>query len=165
MGSWVVTWWLQPDSGSSGAPPRISPDLDRLDQRLESGGIEAVIVGEEKFHGCDVKKAAAAFSGYLQGRGLPFLDQYIKRQGRHSCRNRRRGLPRGRGFHLPATDTRLAGGPPSAPKWLDSIWAEMLNRPVQPGRVAQMGERGVRNAEVEGSIPFSSTKPHPKKST
>ena len=33
----------------------------------------------------------------------------------------------------------------------------MLNRPVQPGRVAQMGERGVRNAEVEGSIPFSST--------
>ena len=28
-----------------------------------------------------------------------------------------------------------------------------------------MGERGVRNAEVEGSIPFSSTKLHPKKST
>ena len=27
-----------------------------------------------------------------------------------------------------------------------------------------MGERGVRNAEVEGSIPFSSTKLHPKKS-
>ena len=25
------------------------------------------------------------------------------------------------------------------------------------GRVAQLGERGVRNAEVEGSIPFSST--------
>ena len=40
----------------------------------------------------------------------------------------------------------------------------MLNRPVQLGRVAQMGERGVRNAEVEGSIPFSSTKPHPKQS-
>ncbi len=27
-----------------------------------------------------------------------------------------------------------------------------------------MGERGVRNAEVEGSIPFSSTKLHPKQS-
>ena len=26
-----------------------------------------------------------------------------------------------------------------------------------------MGERGVRNAEVEGSIPFSSTTLHPKK--
>ena len=36
----------------------------------------------------------------------------------------------------------------------------MLNRPVQPGRVAQLGERGVRNAEVEGSIPFSSTTLH-----
>ena len=30
------------------------------------------------------------------------------------------------------------------------------------GRVAQLGERGVRNAEVEGSIPFSSTKPFTK---
>ena len=28
------------------------------------------------------------------------------------------------------------------------------------GRVAQLGERGVRNAEVEGSIPFSSTIPY-----
>ena len=27
-----------------------------------------------------------------------------------------------------------------------------------------MGERGVRNAEVEGSIPFSSTNLHPQKS-
>ncbi len=27
-----------------------------------------------------------------------------------------------------------------------------------PGDVAQLGERGVRNAEVEGSIPFVSTK-------
>jgi hypothetical protein len=26
------------------------------------------------------------------------------------------------------------------------------------GRVAQLGERGVRNAEVEGSNPFASTK-------
>jgi hypothetical protein len=38
----------------------------------------------------------------------------------------------------------------------------MLNQNVKKaiqftGRVAQLGERGVRNAEVEGSIPFSST--------
>ncbi len=30
-------------------------------------------------------------------------------------------------------------------------------RAAHPGDVAQMGERGVRNAEVEGSIPFVST--------
>ena len=29
--------------------------------------------------------------------------------------------------------------------------------PLFAGRVAQMGERGVRNAEVEGSNPFAST--------
>ena len=28
---------------------------------------------------------------------------------------------------------------------------------LRPGRVAQLGERGVRNAEVEGSNPFAST--------
>ena len=70
--------------------------------------------------------------------------------GIFTCRQHRVGLP---------------ADPPRPPKWLDSFQAEMLNRPVQPGRVAQMGERGVRNAEVEGSIPFSSTKLHPKKST
>ena len=104
---------------------------------------------------------AGILPGHLQGRGLPFLDQYCKGQGRDSRRNRKRGLPSGRNIDLPPTDRRLAGGPPSAPKWLDSFCAKMLNRPVQPGRVAQMGERGVRNAEVEGSIPFSSTTLHP----
>ena len=29
---------------------------------------------------------------------------------------------------------------------------------ISHGRVAQLGERGVRNAEVEGSNPFASTK-------
>ena len=34
-----------------GRPHHASPQtLDRLDQRLEPGGIEAVIVGEEEFH-------------------------------------------------------------------------------------------------------------------
>ena len=32
--------------------------------------------------------------------------------------------------------------------------------PLMYGRVAQLGERGVRNAEVEGSNPFASTKTH-----
>ena len=34
---------------------------------------------------------------------------------------------------------------------------ESLQVRVGIGRVAQLGERGVRNAEVEGSNPFAST--------
>ena len=36
----------------------------------------------------------------------------------------------------------------------------MLESPPASGAVAQLGERRVRNAKVEGSIPFRSTNSH-----
>lgn len=35
---------------------------------------------------------------------------------------------------------------------------DLYNRPLLYGLVAQLGERRVRNAQVDGSIPFRSTK-------
>ena len=56
-----------------GRPHHASPQtLDRLDQCLEPGGIEAVIVGEQKFHVWKVKAVAGPYSGHLQGRGISF---------------------------------------------------------------------------------------------
>ncbi len=38
--------------------------------------------------------------------------------------------------------------------WLSGVCYDLR---VSCGGVAQLGERGVRNAEVDGSIPFTST--------
>ena len=46
--------------------------------------------------------------------------------------------------------------------WLDPYCLKMVKSTID-GRVAQLGERGVRNAEVEGSIPFSSTRLIPQR--
>ena len=43
-------------------------------------------------------------------------------------------------------------------KLLDFSCAVCYNNTVSNGLVAQLGERRVRNAEVEGSIPFGSTR-------
>ena len=51
-------------------------------------------------------------------------------------------------------DRSVGAGPSACPgvSWFS------FNRFPARGRVAQLGERGVRNAEVEGSNPFASTK-------
>ena len=38
-----------------------------------------------------------------------------------------------------------------------ALWDSAIARAVIDGAVAQLGERRVRNAKVEGSIPFRST--------
>ena len=75
--------------------------LGGLQQRLQTGGTEAVVVGEEKFHEQKVRKAAGALSWRLQGTDLsPVPETPSGTTGKSSCGSRKRELTDGRDMHL-----------------------------------------------------------------
>ena len=56
--------------------------LGGLQQRLQSGGIEAVVVGEKQFHERKARATASTLPGRFWGRDQSPPDQWYKGQGR-----------------------------------------------------------------------------------